>query len=204
MQLENEQALISKKKVTNAFSVNRKLINSKDFRDKFDELELSPEVASKVYKEVGRLLEYVDGQENEYLVALDYNTGERIVDNFGREACARKTGFNLEELTKISNSSTEIITIHNHSYNGRPSAQDLITFYNQEIIRISIIACHTGELYAIFKVTEEALKEYNNFLQDAKLFINDFEFAKMLANTRLHNLNDTKSKKKKLFEIKRL
>ncbi len=204
MQLENEQALISKKKVTNAFSVNRKLINSKDFRDKFDELELSPEVASKVYKEVGRLLEYVDGQENEYLVALDYNTGERIVDNFGREASARKTGFNLEELAKISNYSTEIITIHNHSYNGRPSAQDLITFYNQEIIRISIIACHTGELYAIFKVTEEALKEYNNFLQDAKLFINDFEFAKMLANTRLHNLNDTKSKKKKLFEIKRL
>ena len=114
MQLENEQALISKKKVTNAFSVNRKLINSKDFRDKFDELELSPEVASKVYKEVGRLLEYVDGQENEYLVALDYNTGERIVDNFGREACARGTGFTDEEYSKILNTETNLILIHNH------------------------------------------------------------------------------------------
>ncbi len=203
MQLENEQALISKKKVTNAFSVNRKLINSKDFRDKFDELELSPEVASKVYKEVGRLLEYVDGQENEYLVALDYNTGERIVDNFGREACARGTGFTDEEYSKISKADKNFILIHNHSYNGRPSIQDLISFHNDTKLKLSIVACHNGDLYAIFKVNDEAIFIFYDLLEIEKYKTNDIETAKILATSELNNLNNN-SRKKKLFDIRSL
>ncbi len=203
MQLENEQALISKKKVTNAFSVNRKLINSRDFRDKFDELELSPEVASKVYKEVGRLLEYVDGQENEYLVALDYNTGERIVDNFGREACARGTGFTDEEYSKILNTETNLILIHNHSYNGRPSIQDMISFHNNDKIQLSLVACHNGYLYAIFKITNETISIFNDFLEIEKYKTNDIDIAKRFATNKLYDYNYMLGKKQKIFNIRR-
>ena len=204
LNVENEQALITKKKCTNAFSINRKLVNSKSFHDKFALLPLNNETQEAVYKETGRLLEFADGQEAEYLVALDYYTGKRVIDNFGRKGEPGRTGFTEEEYSFIEKSDTDIIVIHNHSYNGRPSARDLITFCNDERIRLSIIACHCGELYAIFSVKYLINEVYEQLLDAEKSIVDDIDFAKRLASTKLYILNDKLSPKKKLFDVRRL
>jgi hypothetical protein len=201
---ENEQTLISKKKTSNAFSVNRKLINSKKFRDKFELLPITQEAKNRVYQEVGRLLEFVDGSENEYLVALDYYDGHRIIDNFKREGQPRSTGFTSEEYEHVLQNDAEIIVVHNHSYNGRPSAKDLITFHDNDRIRLSIVACHNGELYVIFNVSDDMISVYNDLLKGEKEIVNDTDLAKRLVMTRLYDFNEKISPKRKLFDVRRL
>ena len=90
---EVEQSLISKKKELNTFSVNRELVNSKSFHDKFILLPINNEVRESVYKETGRLLEFVDGKSEEKLTALTFRTGEHIVDNFYRDGYTYVTSF---------------------------------------------------------------------------------------------------------------
>lgn len=201
----NEQSVVTKKKFTNAFSVNRKLVNSKIFRDKFELLPLSLEAKQIVYNEVCKLLEYVDGQENEYLMALDFYDGHRIVDNFNREATAKGTGFTEMEYKLIENDGADIITVHNHSYNGKPSARDMITFFSDDKIRLSIIACHNGDLYAIFNVSEVMISLYDEILELEEKIVGKGDLAKSLATTKLYKMNEEiKSKKKKLFDVRRL
>ena len=65
-QLEHEQSLISRKLETNAFSVDRTFVNSIEYHRLFDNLEMlqiSKPVREGLYRETGRLLEFVDGQE---------------------------------------------------------------------------------------------------------------------------------------------
>ena len=71
-----EQSLISKKEFVNGFSVERNYINSKEYHDKFEKLPLSKPVIESLYKETGRLLEAVDGQEQEHMLAINARTGE--------------------------------------------------------------------------------------------------------------------------------
>ena len=70
-QLEHEQSLISRKSETNAFSVNRTFVNSIAYHHLYDELktlQISKPVREGLYREAGRLLEFVDGQEYERMV----------------------------------------------------------------------------------------------------------------------------------------
>ena len=92
-----EQALISKKNSHNSFSVEREYINSKEFHDKFEKLPLSKDVQESVYRETGRLFDFVDGQEEERGIAINARTGELLIDNFKRKGYTNKTGFNEKE-----------------------------------------------------------------------------------------------------------
>lgn len=204
MCIKNEQSLISTQKNTNAFSVNRRLVNSKQYRDKFECLPLSSVCKSRVYSETGRLLNFVDGQENEYMTALDYYSGEHIIDNFNRNAETGKTGFSEDEYNTIEKADTDIVIIHNHSYNGIPSARDILTFYKEPKIKLSLIACHTGELYGIFKVSSDMPLVYNDLLEEEKKVVNNMSVAKRLATTRIYSINDKLSQKRKLFDVRRL
>ena len=62
------EQLISKKSSENGFSVERDYVNKKAYHDKFERLPLNKSVYEMIYKETGRLLEYVDGQSNEYML----------------------------------------------------------------------------------------------------------------------------------------
>lgn len=200
MFLENEQAPISKKKLTNAFSVNRKLVNSKQFKDKFEGLPLSQECKNRVYKEVCRLLEFVDGKEDEHMIAVDFFDGHFIVDNFGREGHAKSTAFTQKEYDRIGDSMVTLI--HNHSGNGRPSATDIKSFYNDEKVCLSIIACHNGTLYAIFKVEKAMLSVYEELFTAEKELVGNREDAKKIATSKLYILNEKSHGK--LFDVRML
>ena len=203
-QLDLEQALIQKKNKHNAYSVERTYINSKLYHDKFEKFPVNKEVQQSLYREAGRLLNFVDGQEQERMLVISARTGEFVVDNFDRDGDMYKTGFNVEEYQKILGCPDNIIVMHNHSLNGRPSAQDLISYLKEEKVKLSLILCHDGSIYGIFDVQPEVEGIYEMYLNEVKVKTASVEEAKRLATTKLYILNDKLGTKHKLFDVRRL
>ncbi|MDO5148982.1 MAG: hypothetical protein ACI4KB_08905 [Oscillospiraceae bacterium] len=203
-QLDAEQPLISKKESRNAYSVERNYVNSKAYHDKFESLPVNKDVQQSLYIQAGRLLEFVDGQEQERLIAVNARTGEFIVDNFNREGSIRGTGFNEVEAEKLLKCKDSIVLLHNHSLNGRPSAQDLITYLNEDIVRISLIICHDGTVYGIYEVKPEFKIYYEKILDFERQRTSDIDEAKRMAATMMYQLNEKLGDRHKLFMIKKL
>ena len=203
-QLELEQALISKKSGFNAYSVEREYVNSKEYHDKFEKLPVNRDVQQELYIQAGRLLEFVDGQEEERMLAVNARTGELIIDNFNRKGSIKGTGFNNDEVKELDKCKDGIILIHNHSLNGRPSAQDMITYLNEERVKISLVVCHDGTMYGIYGVSPNFPDIYDDYLEQAKQKTDDLDDAKRLATTQLYLLNERLGNRHKLFILEKL
>lgn len=199
-----EQPLIFKKDIKNAFSAERDYLNSKEYHDKFEKLPVNRDVQQALYEQTGRLLNFVDGKSEEHLLAINGRTGQFIVDNFTREGETLHTGFSDEELNKVNECRDSIIIVHNHSLNGRPSYKDLLAYLESPKIKISLIACHDGTLYGIYEVKPEIKALYDDFYKDVKLMGVHDEDAKILATSRLYDLNNSLNDKRKIFTVKNL
>lgn len=199
-----EQALISRKKDTNPFSVNRQYVNSKEYHDKFEQLPVNDIVQESLYKQAGRLLEFLDGQDEERLLAVNARTGELIVDNFDRPGYAKNTAFTTSEYQKIQDCIDTIILMHNHSLNGRPSAADLLSCLKDDKIRLSLILCHDGTIHAIYSVKEKFKELYSLYMNDICTKTTNREEAKRLAMTKLYQDNQNLNNRYKLFDVRKL
>lgn len=195
----NEQPLISKKMSKNCFTVERNYINSKAYHDKFEKLPVSKNVYERLYIECGRLLNDVDGSDIERMIAINARTGDLIVDNLSREAVSDHTSFNEEEYDCIEKTDEMIILIHNHSYNRPPSGRDIATYAANDIIKLSLIVCHDGDVYAITNAVSEVADIYEMYYKELKEKYDD-KIAGSIATSRLEKLN----MKNKLYEIRRL
>lgn len=203
-QLELEQPIITKKDHFNAYSIERNFVNSKEYHDKFEKLPVNRDVQQRIYIESGRLLNFVDGQEEERMLAINARTGDFLVDNFNREGSIKGTGFTPEEARVLDDCKDGIILLHNHSLNGRPSAQDMLTYLQEERIKISLILCHDGTVYGIYGVNSKFGDVYNEYLEQAKLKTDDLDEAKRLATTQLYILNEKLGNRHKLFIVEKL
>lgn len=203
-QLELEQPIISRKSHFTAYSVEREYVNSKEYHDKFERMPVNRDVQQRLYIEAGRLLEFVDGQEEERMLAINARTGDFLVDNFDREGSIKGTGFTFEEAQILDECKDGIILLHNHSLNGRPSAQDMLTYLSEERVKISLILCHDGNIYGIYGVSPKFPDIYNDYLEQAKLKTDDLDEAKRLATTQLYLLNDKLGNRHKLFIVEKL
>jgi hypothetical protein len=203
-QLELEQPIISRKSHFNAYSVEREYVNSKEYHDKFERMPVNRDVQQRLYIEAGRLLEFVDGQEEERLLAVNARTGDLLVDNFNREGSIKGTGFTIDEARALDNCKDGIILLHNHSLNGRPSAQDMLTYLKEERVKVSLVLCHDGTVYGIYGVSQKFPNIYGDYLEQAKLKTDNLDEAKRLATTQLYLLNDKLGNRHKLFIIEKL
>lgn len=205
LELESlNQALVKQKHgLENGFDVNRALVNSKEYHDKFHQLPLSNPVCESVYRQIGRLLDFANGQGNEYLIALNARTGSLVTDNFKRQGEIYRTGFVGPELVQINECKDNLILIHNHSLNGRPSAQDMLSFLHQDKVQLSLVACHDGELYSIEYVNPEFEVFYNHLINKYKNQINNIHEIKKIALTDAIIYNNSLKEKEKLFNIRR-
>lgn len=207
--LEFRQALISKKKdkFNTEYSVDRKYVNSSEYQAKFEKIPVNKNVQIALYKQAGRLLEFVDGLEpekqfQERLLAIDAKTGEFIVDNFDRNGSETRTGFNDNEYQKIEENPNQIILVHNHSSNGRPSPQDLLTCLHNDKIAMSVIVCHNGNIYTISDVKPKFETVYNELVVANKLI--GRHDAEGYALTEICEQNKGASDKRKFFNLKQL
>ncbi len=212
-QLEMEMALISKKDARdhNAFSVNREYINSKAYRDKFDSLPVNREVVQSIYENCGRLLEAIDshqgeGKSTERMIAINARTGNLITDNIERENAGNEyhNAFSDKEYREIQKCRDHIILIHNHSTNVAPSAQDLLTYSKEERIRLSVVACHDGTIYAIYGVARDFPEKYNMVLNRVRENAISEDQAKVTAITLLYRENEKHpGSRYKLFDVRK-
>lgn len=204
---KSEQSLVKynkDKNLTNDFQINRSLVNSKEYHDKFKDLNLPRRVQECVYREAGRLLDHVNGNPEEYLIAINARTGDTIVDNLDRNGDIYHTGFIGSELSEYDKCLDPVILMHNHSYNGRPSGQDLLSFLHQEKVDLSLIICHDGTVHAIEYVSPKFEEFYlNEFEKERNLYCDIIE-AKRLAMTKAIKFNELCREKYKLFKIRRL
>lgn len=211
-QLGHEQTLISKKANKTAYSVDRNIVNSKVYHDKFEKLPLNKDAQQRAYIEAGRLLEFVDNlpldetqlDKEERMSAITRIDGNLIVDNFNREGTTDKTGFNQEEYEKILEYKGDIIVMHNHSNSSPPSGKDLITYLDTEQISLSLILGHDGTIYAIEYVSVIFKEKYEELYKRYSQISSNRGEVKRLVMTRLYAINDKLPNNKKLFKVIKL
>lgn len=97
-----------------------------------------------------------------------------------------------------------IVLMHNHSLNGRPSAQDIMTYLHEERVKLSLIICHDGTIYGIYGVHSKFPQLYEDYLNQSKNQTANIDEAKRLATTKLYQLNEKLSNRHQLFDIRRL
>lgn len=139
---------ITDKKNENAYTVNRKLVNRKQYHDKFENLTEHKSVNESVYQESTTILEHRDGTNYEDIVALDSRTGNVISSNYN-SINEGSTGFNREQYEMIMKNKNNIVLMHNHPNSSRPSIADIRTLFKEDKINYSVVICHDGDIHII-------------------------------------------------------
>lgn len=189
---QEENYVITKKPEHNAYSVNRKLVNSKKYHDRFEGLFNRKSVNESVYQQAKRLLENRDGTDSERMIILDSKTGNLITDNLksGLNQSFR-TGISKEQYDDIQSRSSNFIMIHNHPGSTRPSGTDILTFWGEQKADASIIVGHDGSVHCLLNMNRNIpldkvyKKLYDKYKEDGY----DTDFAKIKATNDLYNLN---------------
>ena len=187
----DETVKISKKKYEiNSLSVNSKLVNSKRYHDKFENITEYKAVNESIYQESMRMLEHRDGTPYEDMVLLDARTGKFITGNINSKL-EGKTGLTEEQFKKVLSHKGELVIVHNHPNSSRISAKDIITAYKHENISSIVAVGHDGTVHTISninrKVDIDKLWEdvYNDFVN----VYNDKRVATKKATSILYEMN---------------
>ena len=198
-----EQTKITNKGLSseNQYAVNARFVNSQKYHAQFENKGFNKPTKEKAIEYGRQILEKADGTENEYLIAFDAKTGNRIIDNMNRTAGNLKTGFTDPEREIILKNRNKIILMHNHPGSLRPSGTDICTVASESKIEASIIACHNGDLFVIKDVNPTVPSIFDKLTEKAKSKGYNAANAKIIATSELYELNQAKNNK--LFTVLR-
>ncbi|MDO4839029.1 MAG: phage minor head protein [Clostridia bacterium] len=148
MEVRQTKRITEKEGLDNDFSVDAKLVNSKAYHDKFEELTEHKAANESIYQEAMCMLEHRDGTNYEDVVLLDARTGQLITGNLnGQEA--GKTGLTAEQYQQYQNHEGSVVILHNHPNSSRPSYTDIRTLFGHEKASESIVLCHDGTVHVL-------------------------------------------------------
>lgn len=181
--------MITKKKVLNDYSVNRQLVNSKSYHDKFEKIVVNKQTNESLYQQAKRLLEHRDGLETERMIVLDEKTGKLIVDNLetGVDRSLR-TGLTKKQYDMVQEHDGKFIILHNHPGSTRPSGKDILTLWQESNASSSIVVGHDGTVYSLSKMDRKIPldkiyeEEYNKCIE----YNFPKEFAAIKATDKLY------------------
>ena len=188
--IQQQNYKITEKKDQNALSVDRELVNSKAYHDKFEALTKRKQTNESLYQQAKRLLEARDGSEGEGLIILDSRTGRIITDNLSRQVQKLKTGLTKEEYQLVKENTGNIIMLHNHPDGSQPSGTDILTLWRESKADATVIVGHDGAVYIIYEIDRNIPldkiyeKVYNDIVAEGK----PKDFAKVKAGEALYEL----------------
>ena len=215
---QDQEIKITKKMNQNAYSVDRQVVNSKEYHDKYEQLNIGKNTAEQAYVKAKDMLEFADGTQMEYTCVLDARTGNEVFYSKGvNKAMANKVAITKEQYDGIISHDGEIILMHNHPSSGRPSGQDIMTVFRVPNAKGSLVAGHDGVVYYISDVNrnvdidkiykkhyDKHVREILNIADTApipeKIGKDVMNQCKIKATTDLY----TENQKKKYFKIRRL
>lgn len=169
--------MITEKASLNAYSVDRRFVNSKKFHDSFENLTQRKAVNESIYQESMKILEHRDGTILEDMVVLDAKTGKVIAKNTESKESG-KTGLTQEQYRRYQKEKGKKILLHNHPNSGRLSFTDLRTLFNNDDVEASVAAGHNGHICIascpdrnvdIEKLYESTYNKYKHELLDSGL-----------------------------------
>lgn len=136
----------SKPKITNINSVvDRKIIESSDYRRQFDILGENNKVTRSVYQQAKAILTHRSGSNFEDLSYIDSLTGKYLTRS---DYAIERQCMPSEAMKKMVSESEQytIISLHNHPNSTVPSLDDLNSSYKKKY-KYGIIACHNGNIF---------------------------------------------------------
>lgn len=169
--------------------VDRTLVNSKQFHDKFEGLTGSKKVNESMYQEVMTMLEHRDGTIYEDMSIIDARTG-KVFMNINDRNETGKLSITADEYRSISAYKGELMIVHNHPNGSRPSYSDILKLKENNITAV-VSAGHDGSVYIVSNLNpnfdiEKFWKEaYNDFKQIYK----DDTLARHYATDVLYDMN---------------
>ena len=177
----DEVTKISKKQTENAFTVNRGLVNSKKYHDKFESLPFNKRPRERLYKNAMAALEHRDGTKKEDLFVFDQRTGNLIVKNT-ESSRDYSAGLSYQKYQQVLNHKDAMTILHNHPEGGRFSFTDIKTAFETPNVMSSVVVGHDGSVHVIhsFNKDKDIVALYDRWYNEA---IKD-GVPGMLANIR--------------------
>jgi hypothetical protein len=143
----------SHKNIDRATQIDKKLIESNDYRRKFDNATDNQKINKVLYESAKEILFDRSGTHYESMYWIDGETGKIITkfENMGRVEGLIGTKHELKVeydenfLHKIKNIN-KIITLHNHPNSGAPSAGDFNSAFKHGY-HCGFVVAHNGRVY---------------------------------------------------------
>lgn len=149
-------------------AVNRSLVNTKAYHDKFDKVQIGKKAREAAYQTAMKMLEHRDGTDCEDIAAINLRTGEIIAFNTSATKPG-KSGFTEDEYRRIVDSKAEILIVHNHPNSSRLSYKDLKTMFQFDFVKMEMAVCHNGDINLAydpdrnFDIESYYQRAYNDF-----------------------------------------
>ena len=192
----NQTVTITEKDYNSDYGiVDRKLVNSKVYHDKFENLTEHKPVNEALYQESMRMLEHRDGTIYEDMIVIDARKGT-VLERFTESTEAGKVRLTDEESARFMAYTNDIILLHNHPNGSRPSYKDILNLKRSNVKAV-VASGHDGSVYIVseldknFNIDEFWKKTYNGYKQ---IFSDDI-LANHRATDDLYSL--------KVFKIER-
>ena len=168
--------------------VDRQLVNSKEFHDKFEGLVDHKEVNEVLYQESMKMLEHRDGTSFEDVVAIDSRTG-KIIESITDSKIPGRVQITERQLKRIQNHTGNITLLHNHPNGSRPSFADIQKLTEPNIDSVVSVG-HDGSVYRVYNmdVKFDIDKFYHNTYNEYKKICNDDILAERYATDALYEI----------------
>lgn len=146
---EQENSTKQRKALEQSTLINRRFIESNEFRDKIDSLTESITESRHIVEGAREILNHRDGTFFEDLVYADSKSKNRLInkdfDYYVNGVSACKPNKPMNKMLKAAEPYT-IIGIHNHPKSTVPSIGDIIAAKERKY-KYGVVLCHDGRIY---------------------------------------------------------
>lgn len=128
-----------------SYAVDSKIINSREYADKFNEITDDPELKREMLKNAKEMLRHRSGQNGEDLYLYNVSTKKWVKSTTGKEAGTPE--YTQEILDAIAKARPEeLISFHNHPSSMPPSDSDINSATINKYLK-GYSFCHDGKIF---------------------------------------------------------
>lgn len=156
--------------INSDYIIDTKVINNKVYRDKFNELGYSKDMARLIFSECIACLNVANGYNRERGIMIDLATKKVGKENIG------KTGSNNVGIYFPNNDKTptnRYVVIHNHPKNITFSTTDIESYLRNKSVHSAVLVDSMGHVYQIKNINRNI--DVDKVVNDMKTLYNDIK-----------------------------